>query len=88
MINLFPKTLQNHVKLLQKSNIMLALSCELSFQMIFHSYRLRIKKELVKNQTKFEQKPNETESGPIEGAQYAFQKNWLYYLNILNFQNF
>jgi hypothetical protein len=53
--------LQKLVKLLQKSNIMLALSSQLSFQIVCHSYRLKIKKELGKNQTKNEQKPNETE---------------------------
>ena len=44
IVNLFSKALQKLVKVLQKPNIMLTLSSQLSFQIVCHSYRLRIKK--------------------------------------------
>ena len=59
IINLFSKALQKLVKVTQKS--ILALSSQLSFQIVCHSYRLRKEKELSKNETKIDQKLNETE---------------------------
>ena len=44
IVNLFSKALQKLVKVLQKPNIMLNISSQLSFQIVCHSYRLRIKK--------------------------------------------
>ena len=59
IINLFSKAIQKLVKVTQKS--ILALSSQLSFQIACHSYRLRKEKELSKNETKIDQKLNETE---------------------------
>ena len=44
LVNLFSKALQKLVKVLQKPNIKVTISGQLCFQIICHSYRLRMKK--------------------------------------------
>jgi len=63
IVNLFSKALEKLVKLLQKPNIMLPLSSQLSFQIVCCSYRLRMiikKNNSAKIRLKIEQNPNKT----------------------------